>query len=247
MKRWVVTACAMMLAGCTATRREEAKAPEYFRVDPATAAVIQGKVSFAGKPAAPRKINMDEDTECLRLNPGGLHDESLLVNRDGTLRNVLVYVKSGLEGKSFESPSEPVVLNQQGCRFDPRVFGIQTGQPFQATNSDPITHNVHPLAKVNREWNQSQAPGDPPLQRRFAKPEIIRIKCNIHFWMRSWVAVMDHPYFAVTGSDGSFEIPNLPPGDYVIEAWHETAGTEERKIHLEPSGKSELTFKLSAQ
>jgi plastocyanin len=239
---WVI-----LLAGCSPVKRDEAKGPEYFTVDPATAAVVEGKVSFAGKPPAARRINLDDDTECVRLNPAGLSDESLLVNRDGTLRNVFVYVKSGLEGKLFLQPAKPVVLNQQGCRFDPRVFGIQTGQPFQVTNSDPVTHNVHPLAKLNREWNQSQAPGDPPLQRRFARPEFIRIKCNIHFWMRSWVAVLDHPYFAVTGSDGSFEISNLPPGEYVIEAWHETAGTMERRIRLEPAARTQLTFSLSAQ
>jgi plastocyanin len=143
-------------------------------------------------------------------------------------------------------PATPAVIDQNGCWFQPRVLGIQTGQTLQVTNSDPVTHNIHPLAQINREWNHSQGQGDAPLARRFIKPEVmIRVKCNIHSWMHAFIGVVEHPYFAVSGSNGAFEIPNLPPGDYVVEAWQEKLGTQEQKITITPSGKilANFTFK----
>jgi hypothetical protein len=127
-------------------------------------------------------------------------------------------------------------------------LGIQTGQKLQVTNSDPVTHNIHPLAVINREWNHSQAQGDEPIGRKFLKAEVmIRVKCNIHSWMHAFIGVVDHPYFAVTGVSGLFEIPNVPPGDYVIEAWHETFGVREQKITIPPSGKIEMKFEFKGE
>ncbi len=189
---------------------------------------------------------MTGDPACVEAHHGKPYDESTVVNPNGTLANVFVYVKTGLEGKQFEVPATPVTIDQNGCWFRPRVLGIQTGQALKVTNSDPVTHNIHPLAQINREWNHSQGQGDPPLARKFTKPEVmIRVKCNIHSWMRAYIGVLEHPYFAVTGADGSFEIPNLPPGDYTLEAWHETLGTQQQKITVSPSGKitSNFTFK----
>lgn len=230
------------------TKVPDNKSLEYFRVDPATAGTVFGKVSFEGKLPVRRRIDLDEDEQCVKLNPRGMFDASIIVNKDRTLANVFVYVKTGLEGKTFPKPEEPVIIDQKGCQFSPRVIAARAGQPFHVTNSDPVTHNVHPVAKMNREWNQSQAPGDPPLQRKFVRPEImIRIKCNVHSWMRAWAAVVDHPYFAVTAADGSFAIPNLPPGEYTLEAWQEKLGTREHKIRLEPSGKVQLAFQFQGE
>jgi plastocyanin len=188
---------------------------------------------------------MSEDPACIEAHHGKAYDESLVASANGALANVFVYIKSGLEGKTFETPSAPVVIDQQGCWFRPRVMGIQTGQTLRVTNSDPVTHNIHPLAQINREWNHSQGQGDPPLNRRFIKPEVmIRIKCNIHSWMRAYIGVLAHPYFGVTGADGSFEIRNLPPGDYVLEAWHESLGVQDQPVKITPSGKVEVNFKF---
>jgi hypothetical protein len=122
-------------------------------------------------------------------------------------------------------------------------LGIQVGQTLRITNSDPVTHNIHPLAQINREWNHSQGQGDPPLARKFTKPEVmIRVKCNIHNWMHAFIGVVAHPYFAVTGADGTFQIPNVPPGDYVIEAWQEELGPQEQKVTVTPSTKIEANF-----
>ena len=244
--------CALAcLAGCSTTApKEEAKkeppAPSYFKVDPATAGTVGGTIRFTGKKPARKAIDMSNEPACVTAHHGKPYDESLVVNPKGDLANVFIYVKSGLEGKKFETPATPVTIDQNGCWFHPRVLGIQVGQTLNVTNSDPVTHNIHPLAQVNREWNHSQGQGDAPLERRFLKPEImIRVKCNIHSWMHAFIGVVDNPYYAVSGPDGSFAIPNLPPGDYTLEAWHETLGTQEQKVTVGPSGKvrADFTFK----
>ncbi len=251
MRRQLWVLLAALIAGCSQPKQpapatQAAKPePEYFKVDAATAGAVTGKVNYTGARPARKKINIDEDEQCVKLNKAGMFDEAVVVNKNGTLANVFVYVKQGLEGKAFEKPQAAVVLDQKGCRFVPRVLGIQPGQTFKVTNSDPVTHNVHPVAQMNREWNQSQSSGAPPLERRFARPEVmVRVKCNVHSWMRSWVGVLDHPYFAVSGIDGSFEIANLPPGEYTLEAWHEVLGAREQKVKVDVRGKATADFKF---
>jgi plastocyanin len=225
-----------------------APTPVYFRVDPATAGSVQGKISFSGKRPARKPIDMSEEPACVSAHHGRAYDESVVVNPNGTLANVFVYIKSGLEGKTFPVPATPVTIDQQGCWFHPRVLGIQTGQVLSVINSDPVTHNIHPLAEINREWNHSQGEGDPPLARKFLKPEVmIRVKCNIHRWMRAFIGVVDNPYFAVTGNDGLYEIRNLPPGDYVIGVWQESLGTQEQKITIPPQGTTTASFTFKGE
>lgn len=247
----LVAAAASLFQGCSKAPESKAPArstvapvkPVYYKVDPATAGVIAGRIVFEGKRPAPKVIDMSEDATCSKLHETPVYDQSLVINGNGTIKNVFVYVKQGLEGKTFQTPSEPVVLDQKGCWYTPRVLGIQTHQILKVVNSDPVTHNVHPMARENRAWNQSQDPGAPPLARYFIHPEImIPVKCNVHSWMRAWIGVLDHPYFAVTGKDGRFEISDLPPGDYTIEAWQEKLGTQEQKVTLPASGKQGLVF-----
>jgi plastocyanin len=246
----VLVGCAGSLSPDTAKKTEpEKKEPvAYFHVDPSTAGVVSGKIAYKGPKPARKKLRIDEDPVCTKLNRNGLYDEAIVVNKNGTLANVFLYIKAGLEGKRFEVPKEPVVIDQKGCRFGPRVFGVQVGQIIKVTNSDPLTHNIHPMPKNNREWNQSQGEGDPPLERKFVRPEVmVRVKCNVHSWMRAHVGAVDHPYFTVTGEDGSFEIRNLPPGEYTLEAWHEKLGVQEQKLTVSPSGKSEAVFTFQGE
>jgi plastocyanin len=241
---------AAILSGCSGKVKTEqpevaksAPAPVYFKVDPETAGTVSGRMHFTGKRPPPQVIDMSEEPACVEAHHGKAYDESLVVSRKGGLANAFVYIKSGLEGKTFEVPATPVTIDQSGCWFRPRVLGIQTGQILKVVNSDPVTHNIHPMAEINREWNHSQGAGDPPLARRFTKPEImIRVKCNIHSWMHAFIGVLDHPYFSVSKEDGTFEITNLPPGTYTIAVWQEKLGTQEQQVTVPPQGKTEANF-----
>ena len=235
-----------LLSGCSGVKPEKKSAQVWFKVDPDSAGLITGKAMFDGKIQPGRKVDMDGDPQCANLHKNQVLDESIAVSNQGAnalLANVFVYIKQGLEDKKFEPSADQVEINQQGCWFGPRVLGIQVGQTLKVTNSDPLTHNIHPVAIVNREWNQSQPAGAEPFVRRFTRPEVmIRVKCNIHQWMHAWIGVVEHPYFAVTGKNGSFELRNVPPGNYILEAWHEELGRQEQPITLAPSGKSEAVF-----
>ena len=245
-----LSCAAVLLAGCSGKVKTEqpetpksAPAPVYFRVNPETAGSVTGQINFKGRRPAPKAIDMSEEPACVEAHHGKAYDESLVVSKRGGLANAFIYIKSGLEGKTFEIPADPVTIDQNGCWFHPRVLGIQTGQTLKIVNSDPVTHNIHPMAQVNREWNHSQGADDPPMARRFLKPEImIPVKCNIHSWMHAFIGVVDYPYFAVSQDDGTFEIKNLPPGTYTLAVWTETLGTQERQLIVAPRGKAEANF-----
>jgi hypothetical protein len=119
------------------------------------------------------------------------------------------------------------------------VLALRVGQEVKISNSDPLSHNIHPLAKVNREWNKIQPPGTPPFSYAYDNPEFIPVKCNIHPWMHGYFAVLNTSFFAVTGDDGHFELPELPPGHYTLTAWHEQLGTQTRDISIGPGGESQ--------
>ncbi|HYM13675.1 MAG TPA: carboxypeptidase regulatory-like domain-containing protein [Bryobacterales bacterium] len=248
---------ALATAGCGGGTKETAKeeaAPgagaggPVFRVDPATAGTISGKVTLAGTAPSMRTIVMDAEPDCKKLHSEPVKSQEVVVGPNGALEYVFIYVKAGLEGKNFEAPSTPAKLDQKGCVYHPHVFGVQAGQKIDIANSDPTTHNIHPMPKINREWNQSQAPGTPDLDKEFARPEVmIPVKCNVHPWMRSYIGVVDNPYFAVTGEDGTFALKNMPPGKYTIEAWHEKYGTQDQEVTLAPSGTQTLDFAFKGE
>jgi plastocyanin len=228
-----------------ADRVQEAAVPA-FHVDPLTAGSISGTIRYTGKRPARKPIDMSEDPACVEAHHGKALDEALVVSSNGSMANAFIYVKVGLEGKRFETPSTPVVIDQNGCWFRPRIVGIQINQVLQVTNSDPVTHNIHPMAQINREWNHSQGAGEAPLGRKFTKPEVmIRVKCNIHSWMRAYIGVVDSPYFAVSKEDGSYSIGSLPPGTYTVAVWQENFGTQERQVTVAPHSNAlaNLTFK----
>ena len=228
----------------TSEPAKTAKPVEYFHVDPATAGTIRGKVFFKGALPAKKAIQMDSEAGCSAAHGGRpVYDDAVLTGKNGALVNAFVYIETGLEGKNFEVPKEAVTLDQHGCLFVPRVFGIRAGQVLDLKNSDTVSHNVHPMPKENREWNQQQSPGAPDVEHKFPRPEVmIPVKCNVHNWMHAYIGVMQHPYFAATGADGSFEWKDVPPGDYTIRVWHEKLGDQTKQIHLDPSGQAAAEF-----
>ncbi len=252
----LVPVCALLAlvtaTGCSPSTKQAAPAEPAqpvipaFHVDPATAGSISGTIRYTGKRPPRKVIDMSSEPACVEAHKGKAADESLLVSPSGQLANAFIYVKSGLEGRRFETPTAAVTIDQHGCWFHPRVLGVQVGQTFDVVNDDPVTHNIHPMAQTNREWNHSQGAGDPPIHRKFLKPEImIPVKCNIHSWMHAWIGVVDNPYFAVSQDNGSFTIPNLPPGTYTIGFWHEGLGTQEQQITIAPHSNTvaNITFK----
>ena len=195
------------------------------------AASITGKTTFAGLPPVAQAIKTEADPKCKMMHPQGLASDQVIVNSEGGLKNVFVYVKQGLEGKTFETPKTPVVFDQQGCQYHPKIFGIQTNQTLEILNSDDTLHNVHSLPKNSQPFNLGMPIKGMRLKKTFTKPEVmVKIKCEVHPWMSAYAGVLDHPFFAVTGDDGSFEIKDLPSGRYVIEAWHEKFGAQQQTI-----------------
>jgi len=240
-----------LLAGCgkkqTETSEETTSTAEQpgggTPVDQATVGELTGKVSFQGpKPKLPT-IHMDQDPVWVQKHSAAVHVEDGQVNDNGTLPNAFVYVKDGADKYSFPAPTSSVSLDQDGCMYKPHVLGVVVGQDFHVISSDPTTHNIHPMPKDNREWNESQPPHAAPLDKKFTRPEVmIPVKCNQHPWMRAYIGVTKNPLFAVTGSDGTFSIKGLPPGDYTVEAWTAGFGTQEQKVTVGPKETKTVDF-----
>lgn len=211
-------------------------------VDPGTAATLQGTVSFAGEVPRFPPVNMSAEPDCVRLHQGRVPSDRVVVN-DGKVQHALVWISKGLEGKRFPVRQDVVNLDQDGCIYKPHVVAVQVDQALNITNSDETTHNVHPLPRENREWNKSQTSGAPAIDYKFPRAERkIAVKCNIHPWMQAYIHVIEHPYFAVTNADGSFEIGNLPPGSYTLQAIHEVFGEQESEITVGASESQQVDF-----
>jgi plastocyanin len=220
----------------------ETSAPVTNPVDPATAGNVTGRVTFEGTPPKPAAIRMESDPNCVQ--PGGVTtDESVVVGEGGSLQNVFVYVKDGLGNLRFPVPATAVVLDQKGCHYTPRVLGVQVGQQVEVLNSDPTLHNVHAVPAANQEFNTGQPLAGMKHLHRFSTREVmVPFKCDVHPWMRAYVGVLDHPFFGVTGADGTFSLNGLPPGTYTVEAWHETLGTQTQMVTIGPKESREVTF-----
>lgn len=243
---WVLALAvgAAWAAGCsgseeTAPRTAPANAR---RVDASKAGTVSGRVTLEGPLPANAPIKMSGDPVCERAHKDGATFQTF-VGENGGLGNVFVYVKSGLGDYYFEPPSEPVILDQKGCQYEPHVFGVRVGQKVAFLNSDATGHNVHALPAVNTEFNFSQFIQTQKDTRAFDKPEVmVRFKCDMHSWMGAYAGVLEHPYFAVTTPGGAFELKGLPAGTYTVEAWHEKLGTQTQTVTLGDSDKKAVTF-----
>jgi hypothetical protein len=231
-------AAALLLGGCGGeTKSEAAKAAEAKPSGPPVApdvengGTITGKVTFDGVAPAPKKIDMSAVPSCEHAHPNGALSEEVVINPNHTVKNTFVWIKAGVPNLNWQVPATPVAIDQKGCVYVPHVVGVMTNQPIAISNSDPTNHNIHPMAQVNAEWNESQPPGSEPRLQRFPKQEVmVPLKCNVHNWMRAYIGVVAHPFFAVTGDDGTYTIKGLPPGSYTIEIVHEKFGRQERQV-----------------
>ena len=186
---------------------------------------------------------MRGNPECAVFHAGGSVLSEDLLSQGGKLQNVFIYVKEGLEGYSFAPPSEPVIMNNEKCLYVPHVTGVQVGQPVTLLNSDPTLHNIHSYAKNSKQWNLGLPFQGMKQTKKFEAAEVmVTLKCDVHPWMTGYIGVLTHPYFSVTGKDGAFELKNLPPGDYLIDAWHEKLGAQSQTITIGPQETKEITF-----
>jgi plastocyanin len=258
MKIWRIlaigAALVIAISGCgkkegsESTEQPAAPAGGGATIDPSTVGEVTGTVTLTGTPPVFKAINMSAEPYCSKANTKPVMPQDVVVN-GGDLDNVIVYVKDDLSKYSFDTPKDPVVLNQKDCMYDPHVVALMAGQTLEVKNDDQTTHNIHPMPKDNREWNTSQPPGASPIDNSFARPEVaIPVKCNVHPWMKGYIAVFKNPFFAVTTKDGKFDIKGLPPGTYTIEAWQEHYGTVDQQVTIGPkeSKSVDISFNASA-
>jgi plastocyanin len=252
MKKFMLFASIAMVAllfACGGGGEETSSAPAATAApafDPATAGVLTGTITLDGEAPEMKVIQMAADPNCARLHTSEVMNEFVITGDGGTLANVFVYIKSGLEG-DFPPPSEPVVLDQTGCNYVPHVMGIQVGQTLTVRNSDETLHNIHAMPKKNKEFNIGQPIKGLETEKVFDDVEVmVPFKCDVHKWMNSYAGVLDHPYFAVTAADGSFSISDVPPGDYVVAVWHERLGTQEMNVTVGEKETVDANFSMTA-
>jgi plastocyanin len=191
---------------------------------------------------------MSANPACQKAHPKPVPSEEVIVSANGAVANAFVWVKDGVPAGDWASPSNAVVIDQQGCIYTPHVSGIVVGQPIEFLNSDDTNHNIHPLPRENAEWNESQPPKGEPKIKTFDREEVmVPVKCNIHPWMRAYVGVVRHPFFGVTDADGAFSIAGLPPGSYTLEAWHERFGRQEVKVTVAAKDSKAVDFSFVAK
>jgi plastocyanin len=212
--------------------------------DEANGGTVTGKVTFTGDKPKMAKMDMSATPACERAHQGNpATSEEVVVNGNGTLKYAFVWVKSGLPDKNWAVPTTAVTLDQNGCMYKPHMIGVMAGQNIDIKTSDPTSHNIHPQPTINQEWNESQPPGSEDKMKSFARQEVmIPVKCNVHPWMRAYIGVVAHPFFAVTGDDGTFTLKGLPPGTYTIEVWHEKYGKQEQQVTVGAKESKTLDF-----
>ena len=234
MKRMKVVSCvaAMILVGVIARADNNAS--------------ISGKVAFEGDAPKAKKIKMDADPQCASMHADKpATGEDVVVNGNGTLKNVFVYIKTG--AAATECPKTPVEIDQKGCQYQPHVFGMHAGQLLLIKNADDTLHNIHALPNNNEEFNKGQPSGSADLKKTFTKADVmVKFKCDVHPWMTAYVGVLDHNFYAVTGDDGTFSIKGLPAGDYEVAAWHEKFGTQTAKLKVGAGEAKTADFKFAA-
>lgn len=189
---------------------------------PVVSGTVIGKVTYEGTPPRYKPLDMSNEPACAKQYSTPQLPEGVVTGPGNSLQNVIVFISAGAPDEPAHSQS--VILEQRGCRYIPHVLVMETNQEIRVQNDDPVAHTIHPMAKINQEWNRSQPPGTPPFVIKYDKPEFIRVKCELHPWMRGIVVVLKNPHFSVSDASGSFSLPELAPGKYTITAWHETFG-----------------------
>ncbi|MEO8580130.1 MAG: carboxypeptidase regulatory-like domain-containing protein [Gemmatimonadales bacterium] len=205
---------------------------------------IEGTISYTGTPPKMRPIDMAKEPSCAKQHATPVFTESVGVRPGNTLEDVVIYVSAGDEGAPA---TKTVEYDQKGCQYMPHVAALEVNQPLEISNHDQTSHNIHPMAKVNSEWNKSQPPGTPSLHVTYTKAEFIPVKCNVHPWMHGYFAVLNTSHYSVSDDNGKFVLKGLPPGKYTLTAWQEKFGTQTQDVTVGSgaTAKADFTFKAT--
>jgi len=211
---------------------------------PAGTGTIAGKVTYTGTPPKMKPIDMSKEPTCAKQHTTPVSTENVVTGPGNALEYVVVYISGGDQGST--PGTKTVEYDQKGCQYIPHVAVMQPGQPLEIKNDDQTAHNIHPLAKVNQEWNKSQPPGTAPIETKYDKPEFIAVKCNIHPWMHGYFAVINTSHYAVSANDGSFSLAGLPAGKYTVTAWHEQYAAQSQEVTVGAGETKNITFTFKA-
>jgi len=233
---------------------EEAAAPDATANEPAATAPdlsdaggVAGSTLFTGEAPSADAIQMAADPFCQTAHSDAVMSTPVMVDADGGLMNVVVHISGGLEGYAFPDAMDQATLDQAGCVYEPHVLAMQAGQTLIIRNSDDTLHNVNVQPADNPAFNQGQPLAGMEIERTFENAEVgIAARCDVHPWMGAFISVFDHPYFSVSSEAGAFSIPMLPPGDYVIEAWHETLGTMTQNVTVAPNETAAVSIEFGS-
>jgi Polysaccharide lyase family 4, domain II len=246
MRIGVVVGTGLMLSVAVAVMERAVKAA------PPSGSSITGTIKLEGTPPHQRPIDMSKEPACAAIHKASpVTTETVVAGADGGLKNVVVYISEGLSGAAgTEVAPETPTWDQKGCQYIPHVLGLNPNEHFKVTNSDPTSHNIHPMPQPggpNHQWNKSQPAGAPPIDAVWPAPEVaIHVKCNVHPWMSGYMVVVKGPY-GVSDEKGSFKIDNVPPGTYTLTAWQESLGNQTQKITVAAGKPSTANFSFKAK
>ena len=201
---------------------------------------ISGTITFAGDAPEVKPVEVTKDTKvCAQTQK---YDESLVVGENKGIKNAVVSIANISNGKDF---GEAMVLDQKECVYTPHIVLTPAGSELEILNNDGILHNIHTYSEANPAFNQAQPKFKKKLKKKFDQPEVVRVECDAHGWMKGWIVVMDHPYYAVTDGEGKFSLSDVPAGEYEVKIWHETLGETMQKVTVEAGGAASLAVELS--
>jgi len=241
----------LVLGGCKAEKKEApaaiASTPSFAPTHPGATegdGRVSGAVYISSPPPARHAVKMNAQPYCLALHPNGRESEEIVARTHGELKDAIVFVSSGLPDLAYPAPAEPIVLTQTGCWYEPHVLSVSVGQPLRVVNADATMHNIHGRPSMNQPFNFSQPGKGMSRDVVFLQPELpVPLKCDVHGWMNAWVGVFSHPFHAVTGADGAFNLAGLPEGTLEITCWHPKMGSLHEKITVQKGRALHLDFR----
>jgi len=236
-RNFPILAIAFLVSSAASTKAGRFTAPA------AATGNVEGVISFTGTPPKMKPIDMAKEPTCAKQHATPIMTEAVGVRPGNTLEDVVVYVSAGDQGAPA---TKTVIYDQKGCQYIPHVAALEVNQPMEIQNHDQTSHNIHPMAKANPEWNKSQPPGSTPIKVTYEKAEFIPVKCNVHPWMHGYFAVLGTSHYSVSDDDGKFSLKGLPPGKYTLTAWQEKFGTQTQEVTVASGGTAKANFAFKA-